>query len=114
MSSFQSIRVLSSLASKVRFRIPLWDLNNNNNMTADLQKLKSVHDSDGYLTIGDYSVFSWSLSGIETSVIVRQKSDGFACCFDMGCSNRENVKCENVLIRSVYSLIFITDQLMFS
>ena len=52
------------------------------------------------LTIGDYNVFAWSLSGIETSVVIK-KQGGFSCCFDMGYASRESVKCGTVLIRQV-------------
>jgi hypothetical protein len=52
-----------------------------------------------FLRIGDFEVFAWSISGIETSVVVKNPADGFVCCFDMGCSSRENVKCKSVMIR---------------
>ncbi|XP_045171604.2 uncharacterized protein LOC123533793 [Mercenaria mercenaria] len=56
------------------------------------------HKDDVFLQIGDFKVFAWSISGIETSVVVRKPSDGFDCCFDMGYSSRENVKCQSVMI----------------
>ncbi|XP_060604693.1 uncharacterized protein LOC132757427 [Ruditapes philippinarum] len=51
-----------------------------------------------FVRIGDFEVFAWSISGIETSVVVKNPADGFVCCFDMGCSSRENVKCKSVMI----------------
>lgn len=53
----------------------------------------------GYKDIGEFKVFAWSISGIETSVVIKKPADGFSCCFDMGHSNRQNVSCEDVLIR---------------
>lgn len=54
---------------------------------------------EGYLDIGDFSVFAWSISGIETSVVVKKKSDKFSCCFDLGYSCRQNVSCDQIMIR---------------
>lgn len=59
---------------------------------------KEPNQADTFLQIGDFRVFCWSISGIETSVVVRKPSDGFHICFDMGYSCRENVKCQSVLI----------------
>lgn len=55
--------------------------------------------SNVFQNIGNFEVFAWSISGIETSVVVKNPADGFQCCFDMGCSSRENVKCNSVMIR---------------
>lgn len=55
--------------------------------------------SEKTLQIGDFSVFSWSISGIETTVVVKKQSDGFSCCFDLGYACRQNVSCDKVMIR---------------
>lgn len=68
-------------------------------VTAKYQQKMTQESSDTFLQIGDFKVFSWSISGIETSVVVRKPADGFDCCFDMGYSCRENVKSQSVLIR---------------
>ena len=62
-------------------------------------KQTQTDDPNGYLNIGEFSVFAWSISGIETSVVVKKPSDGFRCCFDMGYACRQNVNCDNIMIR---------------
>jgi len=37
---------------------------------------------DGWLTIGNYNVYAWSLSGLETCIVV--KADDLKVAFDMG------------------------------
>lgn len=66
---------------------------------ADTACSESANGKEGYLDIGDFKVFAWSISGIETTVVVRRKSDKFTCCFDLGYSCRQNVSCDQVLIR---------------
>lgn len=54
--------------------------------------------SEGFAEIGDYSVFARSISGLETTVVLRKISDRFVLCFDMGIACRENQTCDKVLI----------------
>ncbi|KAL4223516.1 hypothetical protein ACF0H5_016987 [Mactra antiquata] len=54
--------------------------------------------SDRLLQIGNFNVYCWSISGIETTVVVKKPSDGFSCCFDMGYACRHNIPCDKVMI----------------
>ena len=58
--------------------------------------------SEGFIDIGEYSVFARSISGLETTVVVRKKSENFLVCFDMGTTCRQNVICDRVFIRSEF------------
>lgn len=58
---------------------------------------KTSKKENMFLRIGDFNVFSWALSGVESSIVVKGK-DGFSCCFDMGYASRESVSCSNILI----------------
>ncbi|KAL8574323.1 hypothetical protein ACOMHN_015854 [Nucella lapillus] len=51
---------------------------------------------DGWNTFGKYDVYAWSLSGIETCVVV--KADDLKIAFDMGYSIPQSVGCANVFI----------------
>ncbi|KAK6191331.1 hypothetical protein SNE40_003050 [Patella caerulea] len=50
----------------------------------------------GWTDFEKYSVFARSISGLETSVVV--KSDDLTFAFDMGYSTKESIKCKNVFI----------------
>lgn len=51
---------------------------------------------DGWQTIGSYNVYTWSLSGVETCVVV--KADDLKLAFDMGYSIPQSITCANVFI----------------
>ncbi|XP_050407991.1 uncharacterized protein LOC126823288 isoform X2 [Patella vulgata] len=53
----------------------------------------------GWADFEKYSVFARSISGLETSVVV--KSDDLSLAFDMGYSAKESVKCKNVFISKI-------------
>lgn len=50
-----------------------------------------------WMEIGQYSVFPWSIAGVETCVVV--KGENLNVAFDMGYAVRESVKCQHVFIR---------------
>ena len=50
-----------------------------------------------WIQLGKYSVFPWSIAGVETCVVV--KGENINLAFDMGYSVRESVKCQHVFIR---------------
>ena len=50
-----------------------------------------------WIQLGKYSVFPWSIAGVETCVVV--KGENINVAFDMGYSVREPVKCQHVFIR---------------
>lgn len=52
---------------------------------------------DGWLTIGNYNVYAWSLSGLETCIVV--KADDLKVAFDMGYAIPQSISCANVFIR---------------
>uniref|UniRef100_A0A0B7BI90 Uncharacterized protein n=1 Tax=Arion vulgaris TaxID=1028688 RepID=A0A0B7BI90_9EUPU len=56
----------------------------------------SVGETDGWLNIGQYNVFAWSVSGIESCIIV--KSEDVQLAFDMGAAVVESVRAPNVFI----------------
>ncbi len=58
--------------------------------------LKRMAESD-WMDVGEYKVFPWSISGLETCVVV--KGNSLSVAFDMGYSFREAVKCQHVCIR---------------
>ena len=54
--------------------------------------------SDGWHAIGDYSVFAWSLSGLETCVVIKSLNLK-PIAFDIGYSILPSIHCDNVFIR---------------
>lgn len=50
----------------------------------------------GWLDVGRYSVFPWSISGVETCVVV--KSEGLHLTFDVGYACRESISSKFVLL----------------
>lgn len=50
-----------------------------------------------WINAGKYSVFPWSIAGVETCVVV--KGENFNVAFDMGYPVREAVSCQDVFIR---------------
>lgn len=54
-------------------------------------------EETGWLECGPYKVFVWSLSGLETTVVV--KSTDLLLAFDMGYACRPSIKCKHVFIR---------------
>ena len=52
-----------------------------------------------FCDIGDYSVFAKSVSGLETTVVVKGLKDKFSVCFDMGFACHDNLGCDKVFIR---------------
>ena len=71
------------------------------------RKMSSPFSSEGFIDIGDYSVFARSVSGLETTVVVRRIYDKFTVCFDMGVACRQNLNCDRIFIRCVREEIFI-------
>ena len=55
--------------------------------------------SEGFIMAGGYNVFARSVSGLETTVVLRKISEKFNVCFDMGIACRENQSCDRVFIR---------------
>ena len=111
MSSYVSSYLLRNLAKRVHYRLSLLKMSSSIDKTMGDESgekngtLSScgVNEKEGYLNIGDFSVFAWSISGIETTVVVKRLSDKFTCCFDMGYACRQNVSCDQVMIRFVFS-----------
>ena len=60
--------------------------------------------SEGFIMAGDYNVFARSVSGLETTVVLRKISEKFNVCFDMGIACRENQSCDRVFIR--YTILY--------
>ncbi|XP_005100447.2 tRNase Z TRZ1 [Aplysia californica] len=56
----------------------------------------NVGESDGWLNIGQYSVFAWSVSGVESCIVI--KSEDVHIVFDMGVAVPESVRGMNVFI----------------
>ena len=55
---------------------------------------------DDWLQCGDYDLYVWSISGLETCVVV--KSSDLLVAFDIGYAVRESVGCKHVFIRYNY------------
>ena len=55
-----------------------------------------VGGADGWLTIGQYNVFAWSVSGVETCVVI--KSEDVHVAFDLGAAISESVKVKDIFI----------------
>ncbi|KAK3084659.1 hypothetical protein FSP39_017061 [Pinctada imbricata] len=53
-------------------------------------------EKKGFIKIGKYHVFPWTISGLESCVVVR--SDDLFVVFDMGYSHRETIMCKHVFI----------------
>lgn len=53
-------------------------------------------DHDGWLTFGNYNIYLWSLSGVETCVVI--KADDLKIALDVGYSIPESISCSNVFI----------------
>ncbi|GFR90457.1 ribonuclease Z [Elysia marginata] len=56
----------------------------------------SVGQQEGWLKIGQYKVFAWSVSGLESCVVI--KSEDMTLVFDMGVAVAESVRVPNVFI----------------
>ena len=54
-------------------------------------------DEQDWVNIGNYSIFPWSISGIETCIVV--KSNDLHVSFDMGYSCKESVASKYVFVR---------------
>ena len=50
----------------------------------------------GWMTIGNFEVYPWSIAGIETSVVV--KKGNVKVAFDIGQAFSEAMKCNHVFI----------------
>ncbi|KAH9525426.1 mitochondrial 3'-tRNA processing endonuclease Trz2 [Bulinus truncatus] len=55
-----------------------------------------VIEADGWLSVGQYNVFAWSVSGLESCIVI--KSDDITLAFDMGIALTESTKAANVFI----------------
>lgn len=60
------------------------------------QTVKMNRFSEGWQNFDNYNVYAWSLSGIETCVVL--KSDDLKIAFDMGYSIPQSISCANVFI----------------
>ena len=60
---------------------------------------KKMTSDSKFITIGDYAIYPWSLSGIESSVVVKGPGPKERVVFDMGYAHREAVRCADVFIR---------------
>ena len=56
----------------------------------------SVGQQEGWLVVGPYKVFAWSVSGIESCIVI--KSEDMTLVFDMGIAVAESVRVPNVFI----------------
>lgn len=54
-------------------------------------------EQQNWFNIGKYSIFPWSISGIETCIVV--KSNDLHVSFDMGYSCKESVASKYVFVR---------------
>ena len=61
--------------------------------------------SEGFIMAGSYNVFARSVSGLETTVVLRKISEKFNACFDMGIACRENQSCDRVFIRYIETVV---------
>ena len=71
------------------------------------RKMNQSFRSEGFHEIGDFSVFARSISGLETTVVVRGIQENISICFDMGTACRENQGCDKVFIRYILTLIWV-------
>ena len=62
----------------------------------DLFNTVSVGEADGWLMIGQYNIFPWSISGVETCVVI--KSEDIHIVFDLGVAVPDSVKAKDVFI----------------
>ncbi|KAK0058817.1 nuclear ribonuclease Z [Biomphalaria pfeifferi] len=60
------------------------------------QKPTKIIEAEGWITIGQYSVFAWSVSGLESCIVI--KSDDVVLTFDMGIALPESLKASSVFI----------------
>ena len=56
----------------------------------------SVGQQEGWLMVGPYKVFAWSVSGVESCIVI--KCEDMTLVFDMGIAVAESVKVPNVFI----------------
>ena len=65
---------------------------------SSIKRIQLMADvKEKWIQLGKYSVFPWSIAGVETCVVV--KGENINVAFDMGYSVRESVKCQHVFIR---------------
>ena len=65
---------------------------------SSIKRIQLMADvKEKWIQLGKYSVFPWSIAGVETCVVV--KGENINLAFDMGYSVRESVKCQHVFIR---------------
>lgn len=114
LSSSTNLKQLSRSSKKIHVQKNLLQLKiislltrNKSNFTAtkimtDEQEKASkeifhnVNESEGWLTIGQYSIFGWSVSGMESCIVIQ--SDDVQLVFDMGIDVPESIKSANVFI----------------
>jgi hypothetical protein len=53
-------------------------------------------DQDGWMTFGNYKIYLWSISGLETCIVI--KADELKIAMDMGYSIPQSISCSNVFI----------------
>ena len=71
--------------------------------TGNMSSTRSHRDassSRGWLNLEGYRIYPWSISGLETCVVVKSEQDKkLAVTFDLGYSTRPSVRCQHVFIR---------------
>lgn len=67
--------------------------------------LEGMIRMEEWQTIEGMHVHAWSISGLETCVVLKKTDLGFVA-FDMGASTRESLKCQHVFIR--WTILFFT------
>lgn len=61
---------------------------------------KSSPSLRGWLTLEGYRIYPWSISGLETCVVINAEDDKkLAVTFDIGYTTRPSVRCQQVFIR---------------
>jgi len=53
---------------------------------------------NGWVTLAGYEIYPWSVSGVETCVVLKQDAR-LRMAFDLGYACRESVPCDQVFIR---------------
>lgn len=61
-----------------------------------MSEADSVVEVDGWMQIGDYNIFAWTVSGVESCIVI--KGSNISVVFDMGIAIKESVNIPHVFI----------------
>lgn len=97
VTSISFVRHKTKSSTRVKIKMSERQINEDYDTVEKLQQQTvSIGGADGWLTVGQYNVFAWSISGMETCVVI--KSEDVLVTFDIGAAIYESIKAKDVFI----------------